>query len=129
MTQTLFFITSNVKKLEEARAYIEPLGYAVEQMKIDYAEIQSDTLENVVTFALDYIRERYAHIVRGKPFFIEDSGLFIDALNGFPGVYSAYVYRTIGYTGILKLLTHITDDTKRGATFKSCIGYCYRDQI
>ena len=35
---------------------------------------------------------------------IDDSGLFVDALRGFPGVYSSHAYRTIGPRGILGLL-------------------------
>ena len=35
---------------------------------------------------------------------LDDSGLFLSALEGFPGVYSAYIYRTIGNRGILNLM-------------------------
>lgn len=50
--------------------------------------------------------------------FVEDAGLFIDALKGFPGVYSAYVLNTLGNDGILKLMKDIEN---RGATFRSTI--------
>jgi len=49
--------------------------------------------------------------------FVEDAGLFIDALNGFPGPYSSYVYRTIGVEGVLKLV----EGKSRGAAFVSVI--------
>ncbi len=51
---------------------------------------------------------------------VEDSGLYIRALNGFPGPYSSYVYKTIGYFGILKLMEDVTD---RGAHFKSVVAF------
>ena len=35
---------------------------------------------------------------------VEDSGLFIDALPDFPGVYSSFVFKSLGCEGILKLL-------------------------
>jgi len=54
------------------------------------------------------------------PFFIEDSGLFIKALNGFPGVYSSYVFKTIGNEGILKLMRGVED---REAKFVCVIAY------
>ena len=52
------------------------------------------------------------------PFIIDDSGLEVDALRGFPGVYSAYVYKTLGCAGILRLLT----DGDRAARFRCVIG-------
>ena len=53
-----------------------------------------------------------------KPIIIEDDGLFIDSLNGFPGPYSSYVFKTIGNKGILKLFH------QRNAKFVSFITYC-----
>ena len=43
---------------------------------------------------------------------VEDSGLFIDALSEFPGVYSAHVLKSIECEGILRLL-----DEERSAYF------------
>jgi XTP/dITP diphosphohydrolase len=40
----------------------------------------------------------------GLPIIVEDAGLFVEALNGFPGPYSSYVYKTIGNEGLLKLM-------------------------
>ena len=52
---------------------------------------------------------------------MEDAGLFIDALSGFPGPYAAYVYKTIHNSGILKLMENVAD---RQAKFQSVIAYC-----
>ena len=41
---------------------------------------------------------------------VEDAGLFIDALNGFPGVYSSFIFDSIGLDGILRLLSHLTSE-------------------
>ena len=54
-----------------------------------------------------------------KDFIIDDSGMFVHALKGFPGVYSAYGQKTIGNKGILTLMEGVKD---RSATFKCCIG-------
>ncbi|MCQ5375520.1 MAG: non-canonical purine NTP pyrophosphatase, partial [Methanomassiliicoccales archaeon] len=40
-------------------------------------------------------------------------------LKGFPGVYSSYVFKTLGCTGILKLMRDVED---REAYFQCCIG-------
>ena len=54
-----------------------------------------------------------------KPLIIEDDGLHIDSLDGFPGPYSSYVQKTIGNQGILNLMKK-----DRGAKFISNITYC-----
>ncbi|AFK21999.1 XTP/dITP diphosphatase [Pyrococcus sp. ST04] len=111
----IFFITSNDGKVREAKALLEPLGVEVIKKTIEYPEIQAGSLEEVVEFGAKWLAE-----ILDGPFMIEDSGLFIEALNGFPGVYSAYVYKTIGLDGILKLLSDVEN---RRAYFKSVIGY------
>ncbi len=110
----LAVITSNRGKLTEFRAALEPLGYDVEHSTEDCDEIQADTLEEVVRSCLAQLRARGL-----DDFVIDDSGLFVHALDGFPGVYSSYALRTIGMEGILRLL-----DGKegRGAHFECCIG-------
>ncbi|MFA4640860.1 XTP/dITP diphosphatase [Pyrococcus kukulkanii] len=111
----IFFVTSNIGKVKEAKAFLEPLSIEIEPLKISYPEIQADSLEDVVKFGIEWLKDR----IPGY-FFIEDSGLFIEALNGFPGVYSAYVYKTIGLDGILKLMENVEN---RKAYFRSVIGY------
>jgi XTP/dITP diphosphohydrolase len=54
-----------------------------------------------------------------RNFIVDDTGLFIDSLKGFPGVWSAYAQKTIGNKGILKLMDGVED---RGAEFRCCIG-------
>jgi len=109
------FVTSNLGKVREAIHYLRPLGITVMGENIPYVEVQADTLEEVVTKGIEYLSGRIE-----EEFIIEDSGLFIDALSGFPGVYSAYVQKTIGNSGILRLMEGVAD---RRAEFRSCIGY------
>jgi len=113
--KALDFITSNKGKLKEAQAALGPLGYDVRQKDIGYPEVQADTLEEVARFGMEQVKAR----VEGA-FILEDSGIFIEPLGGFPGVYSAYVMKTVGNPGILKLLG---DRKDRGAAFMSCFGY------
>jgi XTP/dITP diphosphohydrolase len=58
------------------------------------------------------------------PIFVEDAGLFIDALNGFPGPYAAYVYKTIHNNGVLKLME---EEKNRKAVFQSVIAFCSKE--
>jgi len=115
--KTIYFITGNKGKLEEAKQKFSTVGINVVQKDLGYPEIQAETLEDVARFGVEHIQKQFGH-----PFILEDAGLFIDALDGFPGIYSSYVFYTVGLKGILKLLGGI-DETKRGARFRSVFAY------
>lgn len=107
-------ITSNPGKVAEYQKELGCYGIEMEHVRLPYDEVQTSDLEEVVRKGMDAI---VAQGVRG--FIIDDSGLFIDALKGFPGVWSAYAQKTIGNAGILKLMEGVED---RGAEFRCCIG-------
>jgi XTP/dITP diphosphohydrolase len=107
----IYFVTSNKGKFVEAQAIFGDLV----QKNIGYNELQVDTLEEVVDFGMEEVMARLKGSVM-----IEDAGMFIDCVKGFPGVYSAYVQKTIVNSGILRLMEG-TDN--RGAAFKSVVGY------
>lgn len=88
----------------------------MKHVDMEYLEIQSDTVEEVARRGA-----KEACNMTGAPCFVEDSGLFIQALRGFPGPYSNFVFRTIGNQGILKLMA---GETMRRARFMSAVGYC-----
>ena len=90
-------------------------GYELEHIRTTYPEVQADTLEETIVPGLTWLMERYQ-----RPIMIDDSGLFIDALKGFPGVYSSYVFRTVGCDGILRLMEGMKN---RSARFECCIGF------
>jgi XTP/dITP diphosphohydrolase len=111
----LYFITSNKGKLAEAAKKLYSSGFIVKQKNLGYPEIQTDSLEEVVSWGIEHIQKRF-----NEPFIIEDAGLFIEGLGGFPGVYSKYVFFTIGLPGILRLLE---GQGNRKAVFRSVYGY------
>ena len=80
----LLFATGNPGKLAEVQAKFADMGFEVEQLVDEYPEIQADTLEEVVAEGLRYLFQHHR-----CPIIIDDSGLFIETLGGFPGVYSA----------------------------------------
>jgi XTP/dITP diphosphohydrolase len=107
----IYFVTGNRGKYVEAQ---EIFG-EIEQKNIGYTEIQADTLEEVAAFGMKEVAAR----LKG-PVMLEDAGLFVQSLQGFPGVYSAYVQKTIGNAGILRLMQGVE---KRDAYFKSVVAY------
>jgi XTP/dITP diphosphohydrolase len=112
----IYFVTGNKNKFEEAKAILKVKDIEIEQIDYDYTEIQVDDLEEIASYGA-----KCAFEFLGKPVIVEDSGLFIHALNGFPGPYSSYVHERIGNEGILKLMEGKED---RMAMFKSVIAFC-----
>ena len=110
------FVTSNMNKAKEVALILENFGIHVEHVNLRLTEIQSASLEEIAKASATEAADRV-----GKPVIVEDSGLFIKSLNGFPGPFSSYVQKTIGNKGVLKLMSGMDD---REASFKSVVGYC-----
>lgn len=108
------FATGNEGKLREARDY---LPANVRQVDYDYREIQAAALEPIARHgAAETVRETEGE----DPVIVEDSGLFIEALDGFPGPYSAYVEDTLGIEQMPALLEE-SENTR--AAFRSVVAY------
>lgn len=107
-------ITSNPGKVREYQKELSVYGIEMEHFPHPYDEVQTADLSEVVNKGMDAI------ISEGiRNFIVDDSGLFVDALKGFPGVWSAYAQKTIGNPGVLRLMEGVKD---RGAEFRCCIG-------
>jgi len=114
--KVVFFATGNINKFSEARSILSSYGFAVAMLRVKGEEIQSDSLKEIAqTSAVNAFKRSRL------PIFVEDAGLFIDALSGFPGPYAAYVYKTIHNSGILRLMENMAN---RHARFHSVIAYC-----
>lgn len=113
--KTIAFASTNGNKYEEARSMLAAHGIAAEFAQVSPVEVQSDSLGEI---AAEKAKSAYSLVKR--PVIVEDDGLFIRALNGFPGQYSSYVFKTIGNAGILRLLAMEQD---RSASFRSVIAY------
>jgi XTP/dITP diphosphohydrolase len=107
------FGTSNPHKVEEAIAVLKNYNFNVKQHKVDLLEIQDDSLERIANTSLLQLPNK-------TNYFVEDTGLFISSLEGFPGPYAAFILKTISNEGVLKLLKDVTN---REAYFRSVIAY------
>lgn len=110
------YITGNKAKIESARYALEPLGFVVDNIKMETPEIQADDVVEVSKYSAKWAAEKL-----NKPVLKNDSGLFVNAFKGFPGAYTHYVEDTLGEDGLLKLMEKIEDRT---AYFKESIAYC-----
>jgi XTP/dITP diphosphohydrolase len=113
--EEIIFVTTNKGKLDEAEIIGKRFGIKFIPNDYDTRELQS---MDPVEIAEDSARDAYEKI--GKPLIVEDSGLFINTIGGFPGPFSAYVYKTIGLDGLLK---SIENKAKRNAVMKSVVSY------
>jgi len=110
----VLFVSSNTHKYEEAKKILAEFGIKLEFFKTDLVEIQDDSLSKIAPQ-----KALNAYNKCKKPVIVEDDGLFIDSLSGFPGPFSSYVFKTIGNNGILKLI-----EDNRGAEFVAIIAFC-----
>lgn len=113
--RVIFFATGNINKFNEARSILGKYDIAVGMLRVKAIEIQSDSLSEIAKASVLDAFER-CHL----PVIVEDAGLFIEVLKGFPGPYAAYVYKTISNPGLLKLMEGVKD---RKARFQSEIAY------
>jgi len=118
----ILFATGNENKVSEASSILGPLGYRVESLTVngikpEFIEPQAEGIEAValskIEQALDLVKGTQ---LEGSIILVEDSGLFIESLGGFPGPYSSYVEKTIGLSGILRLMS---DESAREAEFRA----------
>lgn len=109
----IWFGTNNKEKVKEVKAILAYFKINTEHLPFSKIEIQANTLEEIARYSLEKMEFN-------KPLAIEDSGLFIENLKGFPGPYSHYVLDTIHLAGVLKLLE---GSKNRKANFQSVIAF------
>ena len=110
----LRYVTTNSGKVREAREYLD----GVEQLDYDYTEVQASELGPIAAHGA---REAYRHA--GEPVLVDDSGLFVDGFEGFPGPYTAYVEDTLGIETVQRLAASELDAPQRAA-FRCVLAYC-----
>lgn len=114
--KTITFVTGNKFKIIVATLFLKGTGIRLVGKKIDCPEIQHEDVAEIAKHSAKFAAEKLQ-----KPVVTSDCGFFIEAFNGFPGAFIAYVERWMGYKGILKLMEGIKN---RKAYFKDATAYC-----
>jgi XTP/dITP diphosphohydrolase len=117
MKKIIYYITGNKSKFEEAQLILNNLGVTLTKKDLILTELQSTDQECVV---LDKAKQAFKKLK--KPLVVDDTGIFFEQYNGFPGVYTKPLFNTIGIKGIQKLL----DGVNRKAYFRTLV--CYKDE-
>ena len=110
------YVTGNWSKILSAKNILEPLGIEVDNVKMETTEIQADTVEEVAMHSAKEASEKLKCAVLKN-----DTGLYVEALGGFPGPYTHYVDEKLGEDGLLKLLE---GEENRNACFMEAFAYC-----
>ena len=105
------FITGSKNKLAEIQAILGD----VEQLDIDLPEIQELDAHKIIRAKLE---EALKH--KKEAFMVEDTSLYLDALNGLPGPLIKWFMKTIGNEGLFKMAEAFDN---YGAEAKTIIGY------
>ena len=114
MNQVLTMVTSNANKAREAEAFFGG-SVTINHVALDIPELRSDDVTTIARAKAQYAYDRFH-----RPLIVDDTAFSIDALNGFPGPYAAYVLSTIGNPGILKLME---GRENRSARFTTAIAF------
>ena len=110
------YVTCNWYKIMCARSILEPLGFEVDNIKMETTEIQANNVEDVAMYSAKEASDKLKCDVLKN-----DTGLYVEALGGFPGPYTHYVDEKLGEDGLLKLLKGIDN---RNACFIEAFAYC-----
>jgi len=113
-------VTSNANKAREAAAYFAGV------LEVEHIALECPEFRHVDIGEIARGKAEFAYGVLSRPLIVDDTGLFIDALDGFPGPCAAYVHDTIGNAGVLKLMEGVEN---RGARFETAIAFAREDGI
>ncbi|TXT53745.1 MAG: dITP/XTP pyrophosphatase [Candidatus Thorarchaeota archaeon] len=111
----LVLVTQNKHKLEELSPLFQRYGVSFQTSSLEKQEIRSTSTEQI---ALEAALRAYSSL--DCSVVVDDTGLYIDSLGGFPQAYPAFVLQTIGLEGILKLMQDIE---LRQAKFVCSVGF------
>jgi XTP/dITP diphosphohydrolase len=117
----LVLVTQNKHKLKELRPLFKKYHVEFDTTSIKKHEIRSESVEEIARAAA-----KVAYDNLRQPVVVDDTGFFVDSLNGFPGSYAAIVIKSIGYEGILRLMN---DKVERTSSFKTAVGFCDGDRL
>jgi non-canonical purine NTP pyrophosphatase (RdgB/HAM1 family) len=107
------FVTSNPNKWQEAQRI---LGYAIERVELELEEVQAETVAEV---ALSKARAAFEKLRR--PVIVEDAGVELFGLGGFPGPYIKYWEKLGGLASICRAADGLGDRRVRAVC---ALGIC-----
>lgn len=116
----LYFVTRNRHKFEEAQIALRGSNIKIHLLDAEKIEPDDWSLEEVVKNNAKRISDE-----TGKTLIVEDTGVFFEAFDNFPGNKPKRWFEKLGYEGLLgKFFENGGEISNRKAYFKTVIGYC-----
>lgn len=109
-------VTTNNDKYDEISTVLNRYGIQTIHENAELDEIE-DNMEDIVKS-----KAEQAFSIVGKPIVVDDTGMFFEAYDNYPGHQSKRLYQEIGLEGLLEKLK----DKNKKAHFKSLI--CFKDE-
>lgn len=113
--KTITFVTGNETKIRHALEAVKGLDINIVGKKLDLRESREEDPALVVSEkanqAFDFLLDNLM---------VEDSGIFIRALNGFPKTFVHFAEETLGMANILKMMEGVKD---RHVEFRQSLAY------
>lgn len=110
------FLSSNVHKIREVEAILEPVGVIIIPAPIKIEEIQTEDVKRLVR---DKVLKAFECI--GRPVFVEHTGLHLSGLNGLPGGLTQIFCDRLQADSFVNLVKNLGSHL---ITAKTVIGYC-----
>ena len=111
--EEIVFVTHNKGKIASANKHLSGVNFKV--FEYDLEEPRSDDIKYISKYKVEE-----AYKIVGKPCISQDSGFWIEALNGFPRAFVNFSLDTLGIDGMLKLME---GKENRNCKFTECLSY------
>ena len=109
-------VSKNQYKIDAMRQFLSPHNINLEVKNFNVPEIQADTCDEVAMYSAQWAANKC-----GKPIIKADSGLFIEALNGLPGIYTSQFQKRLGPEKVLSLMK---GEKNRKAEIVYALAFC-----
>ena len=113
--RSVLVVTSNEDKFKEISLVLNKSDIKTKRINLDFPEYG----ENIEEVAKNKAKEAFKRV--RKPLIVEDTAILFTAYKDFPGNYAKRIYKSLGLTGLIKLL----ENKSRKAYFQTVI--CYYD--
>lgn len=137
----VIFGTTNKRKIDDLKNLIDYLKLRVEVLSLNDINYKDEIEENGKTIeenSLIKAREIFKFSKENNlnyPIITDDSGLFVDCLNGKPGIYTArYAEEELkenpslpNYQCVIKLLNELKNEINRNAKYRSVVTCMFQD--
>lgn len=117
----LYYCSGNLSKIYEVTDYFKNTeNIIIESYKKEFIEIQSSDVMEILKFKASQID---FSCINADGFIIDDSGIYINNYNNFPGTITKYIWNMIGSKGLKKLV-----DGCNEAEFHTYLLLCLRGE-